>query len=73
MNDPVFISTDDAARMLGVTRMTLCRWRSHGVGPTYLGLGSLIAYRRADVEAWHNDPNNDRPVMGRPRKAEPNG
>jgi len=69
VNDRPFVSVAEAARMLGVHRSTLHRWRARGVGPQFLGISCRAAYRRADLEAWHNDSNNDRPAPnGRPAK-----
>lgn len=34
------------------TKGTLAKWRLSGFGPSYLKLGSRVAYRRSDVEAW---------------------
>lgn len=31
---------------------TVEKWRSTGAGPTYLKVGRLVRYRKADVEAW---------------------
>jgi len=51
------ISTDAAAKLLGVPASTLAKWRSSGRVPgdvqlPFLKLGGLIRYRRADLEAF---------------------
>jgi hypothetical protein len=47
-----YLNTDDAARLLGLSKQTLARWRVEGGGPRYSKLGSRVAYRRADLEAF---------------------
>lgn len=43
----------DAARVLGVARQTLARWRCEGQGPAFVKLGArLVGYRRTDLDAW---------------------
>jgi hypothetical protein len=41
------ISTKEAAEMLGTTEGTLKSWRSRGMGPAWVKLGSAVRY---DVE-----------------------
>lgn len=31
---------------------TLASWRNRGRGPTWIRVGGLVRYRRADVDAW---------------------
>ncbi|HEV7675914.1 MAG TPA: helix-turn-helix domain-containing protein [Candidatus Angelobacter sp.] len=44
---PKLISTKQAAEMLGTTVGTLKSWRSRGLGPKWVKLGSAVRY---DVE-----------------------
>ncbi len=48
-----FLNTKEAAEALGLSPITLRKWRCLGKGPGYLRLNPrLIRYRRADLEAW---------------------
>lgn len=42
----------ELANRLGVSRKTLQKWRSLGIGPTYLKLGAKVVYRVEDIEAY---------------------
>lgn len=41
-----------AAAGLGLSPLTLERWRSVGRGPKFSKLSSRVVYRKADVERW---------------------
>lgn len=43
------------ANRWGVSKATLERWRSEGIGPQYLKLGGRVMYREVDVEAYEQD------------------
>lgn len=43
-----FISTKEAARLLGISHRTLEKWRLEQKGPAFLRLGRLVRY---DLEA----------------------
>ena len=46
-NDPLF-NTKQAAALLGLSHQTLEKWRSLGIGPSYLKLGNkAVRYRRS--------------------------
>jgi len=49
-----YVSTDEAARILGVSRQTLCNWRWSGnAGPRFHKIGArLVRYHRADLAAF---------------------
>lgn len=42
----------ELATHLGVSRKTLQKWRSLGLGPTYLKLGAKVVYRIEDIDAY---------------------
>jgi len=47
---PVLLTSAEVAKILRVDRSTLSRWRSEGVGPKVVWLGtSTPRYRRADL------------------------
>jgi len=56
-----YVSTDEAARILGVSRQTLCNWRWKRQGPRIHRIGArLIRYHRADLAAFAaGDPGKD--------------
>ena len=47
-----YLNTNDAARLLGLSRQTLAKWRVEGRGPPYHKFGSRVAYRRAALDAF---------------------
>lgn len=42
----------DVAARFGISEHTLATWRTKGIGPRYLKVGSAVRYRLADVEDW---------------------
>ena len=71
------LSTDKAAKLLGISPITMSIWRCQGTGPRYDKIGGrLVRYRRSDLEAFVSE-NSEKFVrengkrkakMGRPRK-----
>jgi len=48
-----YISTDEAARILGVSRQSMCNWRWKRQGPRFHKIGArLVRYHRADLAAF---------------------
>ena len=59
-----FVTTTQAAAMIGVDRKTLERWRLDNQGPPFTRLPPRVLYRRADVEQWCRARGVDpRPVI----------
>lgn len=52
----VFLTSNEAADLLRLSRRTLERWRLEGNGPRYIKLGagkrSRVVYRETEIEAW---------------------
>jgi excisionase family DNA binding protein len=46
------LTPDDLAAELGVSLMTLWRWRRDGTGPPFAMVGRHVRYRRRDVDRW---------------------
>jgi predicted DNA-binding transcriptional regulator AlpA len=46
------LRTDEAARLLGLSRRTLEKHRTYGTGPRYLKLGGRVVYKVDDLKAW---------------------
>lgn len=44
------MDSEQAARYLGVHRQTLWNWRSKGTGPKTLKFGTVLRYRRSDLD-----------------------
>lgn len=55
---PLAFSTDDAAKLIGVSAKTLANWRCLGKGPAFIPLGksprAQVLYRYEDLDAWLN-------------------
>jgi hypothetical protein len=51
--EPQYLSTLTAAKILGLSRRTLEKWRSLGGGPPFLKLrDKRVVYVRQDLDAW---------------------
>ena len=61
-DDRLYFTNDPALLVLG-RPSTLAHWRSEGRGPAYLKIGSRVAYRGADLNAWL-DAQTVRPTDG---------
>jgi predicted DNA-binding transcriptional regulator AlpA len=46
------VRTDEAARLLGLSRRTLEKHRTYSTGPRYLKLGGRVVYKVDDLKAW---------------------
>jgi predicted DNA-binding transcriptional regulator AlpA len=51
MSNPT-VSSDAAAKLLGLATSTLAKLRLSGSGPLYCKLGRRVVYRMEDLEAW---------------------
>ena len=51
-NNPITLTADAAARLLGLAPSTLAKLRLSGNGPIYCKLGRRVVYRRDDLDAW---------------------
>ena len=47
-----YVSAEQAAKLFGVTKNCLARWRSEKAGPAYYRLAGRIYYKREDLEAF---------------------
>jgi len=50
--DVLFLDTQQAARMLGLSAKTLARYRVTGEGPVFYRFGNRIRYLRDDLKVW---------------------
>lgn len=50
-NDELLNETQ-VAKLIGMARGTVCRWRHERRGPMYMKLGRSVRYHRSVVEAW---------------------
>ena len=50
--DDKFYFTDHTALLALAPYSTMAHWRSEGRGPAYVKIGSRVAYRGADLNAW---------------------
>ena len=49
---PRYLSTREAASVLGLSARTLDRYRVSGEGPAFHKFGARVCYARADLDAW---------------------
>jgi excisionase family DNA binding protein len=54
-NAEEFLSPEELADLLKVSRRTVYYWRARGTGPPTHKVGGALRYRRSDVEAWLAD------------------
>jgi len=47
-----YLSTREAAALLGLSPRTLERYRVTGEGPEFSKLGRRVCYARADIDGW---------------------
>lgn len=47
-----FLTTSEAAKLLGVSPATLATRRSRGGGPIYHKIMGAVRYRRKELEGW---------------------
>jgi hypothetical protein len=52
IDNPITLTADAAAELLGLATSTLAKLRLSGNGPVYCKLGRRVVYRREDLEAW---------------------
>ena len=50
--DVVHLNQSKLAKRWNVSEATLERWRSVGIGPSYLKLNGRVIYRQTDIEAY---------------------
>jgi hypothetical protein len=50
-DDPLFLPTE-AAKKLRSNPRTLERWRTAGVGPSFVKIGHRVAYRGSDLSSY---------------------
>jgi excisionase family DNA binding protein len=46
------LTTNDAARLLNVSTVTLEKWRGQGKGPEYVKMGRAVRYKRDALEEF---------------------
>lgn len=59
--EPVFLTTRQAAAFLSLSPRTLDRYRFAGTGPAFHKFGVRIAYARSDLEDWAAEKRSGRP------------
>ena len=47
-----FLTAAEAAALLRVSTVTLCRWRIQGLGPAHRKFGRRVVYASEDLHAW---------------------
>lgn len=51
-SDETLLSSLEVAEILGITEITLCRWRKAGTGPSYFKIGGKVRYQLGEVKEW---------------------
>jgi excisionase family DNA binding protein len=49
---PEYLTTRQAAKVLALGTSTLEGWRSRGEGPAWVKIGTAIRYSRSDLDSW---------------------
>ena len=50
---PMYLSVQQAATYLGLSKSQLDVWRSHGCGgPPFYKYGHLVKYKRSELDGW---------------------
>jgi predicted DNA-binding transcriptional regulator AlpA len=57
-----WISRDQLASELSITRETLARWEARHEGPPCTRIGRKVLYRRASVQDWIRSREQTRPT-----------
>lgn len=52
MEDKEFLSINELARLLGVSRSTVNTWRASEIGPPEFKVDRAVRFRRSDVDKW---------------------
>ena len=66
---PTYLSTRQAADLLGLSPRTLERYRGAGEGPPYMKRGRQVRYVRVDLDEWmEGGRRSPKPVNGRRRQ-----
>ena len=52
MTGDKFLRTPEAAKLLGVARRSLEKWRVYGTGPVFTKMGRLVMYAESDLDRW---------------------
>ncbi len=63
-----FMTPDDLATALGISRRTLARWHARRAGPARCVAGKLILYRVGAVRDWLAGLERDPPARSRLRR-----
>ena len=52
LHQRAYLSTPQAAAILGLSRRTLERYRVTGEGPVFAKIGRRVCYTRMDIDDW---------------------
>jgi excisionase family DNA binding protein len=64
------LTMDEAAEAIGTSRRTLDRWRSNGLGPPVVRVGSkFVRVDERELAAWLRQARGGRPEPREPRDA----
>lgn len=65
-NPPRWMSLNDVAKYIGVSRTTINNYRSTGVFPAPVEIGERrVAFKREEVDSWMEDRERTRPPLDR--------
>ena len=62
--DRSFLTSGEAAKLLGVSRQTILRWAHRGALPMAHTIGGHLRFRPADVRSLSHDLGGDLPTPG---------
>ena len=50
--DDTYLTSEEVASLMHVSRRTLARWRQEGKGPAFFKVGRRFLYRKQDISDW---------------------
>lgn len=52
LQSTIYLCDTQVAERLGISRVTVQKWRQRRIGPPYIKLGKTVRYEAAQLEAW---------------------
>ena len=70
MNNSKLLTSDEARKIIGVSKGWISTGRSAGIGPAFIRVGKRCMYREEDLDSWINlktkDNSNNKNIIAMP-------